>query len=1450
MLERAVLGFNSMDGNSFICCRAVDLRPVGCRVVGFAEAITSRPWVVILLWLVIAAIALPLFAELSNVVKEEMYTLPPSAESMKAQKLIERIAAGKHADADVIIVSGVDLRDNTTLLRLVEWARELNKSVVDRYAAELKGIPFMLAEANASIYEMVSAELARAVNGSETLYSLLEQLDEAYSLALGNASSQVRLLNDTLRAVMEADKGYAEAYKLLVVLSENLDKTVTGLTNISRAYAETTDKLYVLAENMTRLARAIQLMDKEYSQLYQGLKSNTSLLLSLLSNKTLISSLEELLSLLWWQVSRTYYYMELYNGNYTAYATATNLTTVDPRLAPLPREQALYAWKETRSLVESRGLGLDEASLAVAASMFRKQLPSNASLLAPVLVKAWNKTLQVYKQERNTTCLSCLYSVGIEAALSQLRLLNESRLVGVRAAEYTAENSADIAVDILSRALAERGVPASEAKLLAQVAVSGELSPKHVASVIAKLASEEAGPVNATGLLASILASYDPEVSMTLAGSWDKAVDAAATIVAAMGAPGEAAKAVAELVKEYPEPSREQVAAVAAKLLSASLPAEAQPLLDIVVSYDPEGRGVVAEDSSLALGLAVDYVYKAATAMGVSVDRGLVEKIAELVASGKASREALQKQALSLVAERAREERGEGAAKVIVAVLERYDPSARGVLASDPEKALEAVLWLAELQGQRTPFTARDLLAVLKGEKSIEDLVASVFVEESAGRAPLGARHLVEELARIVVREGPGIPSEEKWRIVRQLVLEQMRGYAGATIGAPLPPGLAGEVVDVAIMVARGHLGLEEAARDISERVLLAAVAPRLLEEASGTLVSRDLKSFTVMVAALGEGEKEKAENTMRVGDTARKLLESLGFNAEVYVDGKNVLLYEVREYAIRDVEKTSKLSELGTFIVLLVLLESLLAVTLPYIGIVLGLALGGAIVYIAASHGMIDLSSHIQSIMVTTALGLGADYAGYLIYRFKEEYALTGDAREAARRSLKRAGPAIVASALTVVIGFGSLLLAWDISFLRGFGQAIPIAVAATALASLTLVPALLTVIGGRSWFWWPRRPRQEHFAAKGSKLMKALVKHRRAVLSAMAVLIVVSGYFYAMFQGTHDMKLMLPENAPAYKALKLLGREFYAGVTDPILVVVELPENLWESNASWSILQGLVEEVYDAGSIGVVMAPTHPTGKPLDRAAALEAGGRLFTSSDGRLALIQIVLSVDPYSSEGIKAIREIHRIVHSYAEKHNIKAYMGGTPYATLEMDNILTQQFYQRVLPAAALLMALTFTAIFGGLWISIASLLVIIGAAMTGIMASTILFKYIFGKEMLWFMHIVTLAAVMGVGMDYNSFFLARALEECHKTGCDPEKSVVNAAGRVSKFIVGLSLVVAIAYATLLVAENTGMKEMGFALATTVLVAALMASYLLTPLVVSVLGKHAWWPWGLKKRIEH
>jgi len=1401
--------------------------------MGAARAVARHPKAVIAAWIVIALLAAPLFAKLHTVVKTEQYTLPPNSEAMKADKIVKQVMGGS-ASVGLVIVQGVDLHSNQTLLKLAKWGRAFNETLHREHLGNNpQGLPIILAEANRTIYREILANITKAAGMARKGYENLTRLEEAYLTAVENLTKGLQRLNETAAMIAGADRGYAEAYRGLLQLAAAANKTAQGLRGLDKAYVNLTDTLLGLADKLNRTAAALARLDRVYAGLAANITRGYQGLVSVLSNKTLVGNLSDALGFAWWQASRTYVIMKNYNGSYEAYARLANLTSVSPRLQPLPRQVAEEVYRLVANLVANR-TPVDEASMRAAELLLRGKLPGEARQLLPVLEQAWIRAERTVAQQRfHQPCLVALYRVDNprDAVETQLLVLNASMNASRLAAEQVTANAAEVAAKLLEKMLEGAGLPRQLAeKLVYETATKGTPSPETVANATAVLAERRGAP-SQVAALAAMLPKLDPGMRGVLASNTTAALEAAARLFTEKGAPAAIVKAALRLLEAHG--GRGEAARLAAELLAERLAKErpeAAALARELPRLDPGAQGVLLR-SPEALAKAVAAVLeKEAAARGEKLPPSVFEEIARAVVMGGDVEAVAKRLALQLVAEKAAEKAGEEQAKALLEVLQHFDPGAEGVLARNHTAALEAALWAAEQRGVKLNITAVEAEELLANATAPRLYVERLMLEKLRGRLPPGLEPLVKQLLDELARRGEKLPPEKLWGLIEGYLADML-----ARRGLPGPQ--AREMAATVVRVARGLESAEEAAKRIAERILLGQVAPRLIEEMKGLTVSRSLDGFLVSFSPAGGSRAERASNIRKAREVAVRLLDEEGLrHGEVLASGPDLLMQEAHEYALRDAEKTSKISETATFIVLLLILESVFAVLLPYTGIVLGLLVGGALVYLAARAGVFTVDSTAQSLMITTALGLGADYAAYLVHRFREEVALGADAATAAERALSRAGPAIVASAFTVMIGFGSLLLGWDIAFLRGMGETIPVTVAATAAASLTLVPALLSVLGGRRWFWWPRRPSRERHVGRESKLMRRLHRHHWLVLAILTALMLAGAYSYATFKGSHDIKLMLPSGSEAMKALELLQEKYMPGVTDPIYVAVVLPGPLNSSQQARQALQAVVEAANTTPGVGKVLSPLT---RGMERLAK------------GRYAVVEVIMAIDPYSDQGTKYVETLHDRVHEAAQAHGASAYVGGAPYATLEMDKLLHDRYYHRILPAAATLMILVFTAIFGSLPASIAALIVIMGAAVMGIAASTLLFQHVLGEQVPWFLNIVAMMAVLGVGMDYNSFFLARALEECRRHGCeDTETALARAVGAVGLFIIGLSLVVSSAYMSMITASTVMMRAMGFTLSVTILLAGLMASYLYTPLVIALLGEKAWWPWGSKRRVEH
>ncbi|AEM38893.1 RND superfamily exporter [Pyrolobus fumarii 1A] len=1411
-------------------------------VAGF---IARHPLLVISVWLLVALLATPLFMELNTVVKSIQYSLPPGSEAEQAEKLLTSIKSGG-AHPAIIIVENVDLSDNATLVKLVRWGRVFNESFEEKkLGSNLVSVPVMLASINESIYQRLLEGIEKGSEGASEAYRALLQLNESYTIAYRNLTTMIEQLNEAVKGVVKADRGYSEAYHGLLMLTNASVAVAQGLVELDKRVVNATEQLLLVASKLNETASKLALLDKEASQLAANLTETAALLRSMLGNESIVSRIMEGVAFTWWQVSRTYEYMEAFNGNYTMYVAYTNLTLIDPRLAPLPSSEAKLVWLSVRNLT-LQGIDPDRASLQVAEKLVAEQLATRDARLAkllPLFTQVYWKMLEAEKQRLNVTSLASLYSLDPrQAPYTQLQVLSIARSAGGNATLYITSHADELVSTLLSEQMKRMGIDEETAVQLSQAAVEGRIPAYLAAKAVVELASRTYPEVSTVAdLLIEAISRYDPGLEASLATNRTLAVRAASEMLVKLGVPRNIVELVAPLVEKNIT-SREAYATAAYRLIKEMLvrvKPEAVQLLPLVEKYDPLAEGRLVSDRATLKAAVMEALSRVAGERLAQLPRELVEWIVSRVVEGnQPSPEELREKAISLVESMLAEMVGKEKARLIVEILEKYDPEADATLARNTTLAVQALVEAFEGQEASIPVNKTVVIELVEHPEQLNETFCRLFREEALKRVPSEAKTLAERAINTLCEKGR-LTDSDVWLLVREAIEENIGRISANFTGVSLPEWLKPQLVNAILAVARNETRPEVEAARLSTLILLRDVTPKVMSEAKGLLVARDLKGFIVMFEPSGNVSDERVEKILEAEKLVKETLSRFVSGFNVRMTSSDLVMKEVREYALEDIEKTSKISEAATFLVLLLILESLFAVAMPYLGIGLGIVLGGALVFLAARYGLIDVTNEAQTLMITTALGLGADYAGYLVHRFREEYAIVGDARRAVERALSTAGPAIVASAFTVIIGFASLLLGWDIAFLRSLGETIPITVAATALASLTLVPALLALLGGRSWFWWPRRPSIERHVGRESRLMKSLLRHHRVVLAVLVAVFLVAGYFYVNFHGSHDMKLMLPENADAVKAFDTLKREYMPGLTDPIFVTLKLPKSFHESIEMQTLVENLAKRIERVEGVGIVVAPNATSGETSS-----------LVSSDGKIVALQVILSADPYSWDGEKTIREVHRIVHEYAETHGIEAYVGGAPFAVMEMDEILHERFYYRILPAASILMVAAFTGIFGALPVSIAALLVIIGAAMTGIMASVALFQWLLGKPILWFLHIVTMVAVLGVGMDYNSFFLARALEECRKTNCDVEKALPRAAGAVSLFVVGLALVVSSAYLSLMASSNVGMREMGFTLGLTVMLAGIMAAYLFTPLVIAVLRHRAWWPRGMKRKVVH
>ena len=800
--------------------------------------------------------------------------------------------------------------------------------------------------------------------------------------------------------------------------------------------------------------------------------------------------------------------------------------------------------------------------------------------------------------------------------------------------------------------------------------------------------------------------------------------------------------------------------------------------------------------------------------------------------------------------------------RAVEEVLLKYDPAALGTIEKSRSLAVSALLDVVETFDPdvysfiASNLSRADLYALLDDPLYYIDLSKKLFRENIFAALEkefeeIELKEVYIDLVNRIVDRWPDIDDETIWLWIGVELKNYMEEVdLGELADLDLLNRYLDDVVDRSIEVSRGLSSLDQVIGDLARSIFIDTLE-NLLDE-FGILVSKDRDGFVVLFTPIGDDIYSKYEAGRSIYSTVYFKLSKEFPNAEVYWTGQVAISREIEEAGSGEAERIRLLSQVLVFIVLLVVLESLAAVAIPFIGIFIAAVVSGALIYFIATGGYMDLFNITRLLMITTAFGVGADYTGYLVTRFREEISRHGDPVKAAETSLRRSGPAIVVSALTTMAGFGSLTLGWEFPLFRSLGIALPVTVGVVALVSLTIVPAILSLLGRGGWFWWPRKVALSKYGSVSESRVVRYLAGRAWIVGVIFVLLAVGSVVgIGSIEASHDIRLFLSRDSPALSVVDLVMGEVDPGVIYPITIAIDLGDRR-VSDEVLAYIEELAGRIERLDNIRSVFGPTRPSGVPLDNvslSSIYSSGGDRFISEAKDLVYLEAVLSIDPFSAEALEVVDRVRTVARDWAEDIGARVYVGGASAFSRDLDILVNDIFWFRVLPTATILMIAIFTLIFGGFPASLISVAIVMVSGLIGILLTGFVSRAVFDSPMLWFLPQVVFTAIMGVGMDYNSFYMARAREECVYRGrCGIEGSAM-ASGAVGRLVIGLAFIVVAAYSSLILAATPGNIQIGVAISISVIVASFMASYIVAPILIAKLGVLAWKPWGMRSPRE-
>ncbi|MDH6109888.1 RND superfamily putative drug exporter [Kitasatospora sp. MAP12-15] len=579
------------------------------------------------------------------------------------------------------------------------------------------------------------------------------------------------------------------------------------------------------------------------------------------------------------------------------------------------------------------------------------------------------------------------------------------------------------------------------------------------------------------------------------------------------------------------------------------------------------------------------------------------------------------------------------------------------------------------------------------------------------------------------------------------------------------------------------------------------------------------------------------------------------------------------------DQQDSSKLANtligVGTVVIILLTLflifRSPLIALLPILSIVIYSMVANGLIADASKAFGLNADSSSSAILIVVLFGVGTDYFLFLMFRYRERLRAGDDRKTAVVNAVARVGEAIASAAGAVIVAFSVLILS-SLGMFKALGPELAIAVFVTALASITLVPAVLSLLPERVLFrrtvmwlrWVPHFvvsiPKVRHFRLNPSysDLPGSLIRR----------LWLVRRQFFAARPRKTFAEPWLVE--PTGARFAVLGRTvqrrpgWAAVVSGGLLVVLALGAFSYKGTfdlASGSmpktkesmVVQNTVMSEFSAGaSAPSQVYLTSTNGTPLDPAAfpgyintlsqvkgVAAVAPTPTVSKDKLTADFTVTLKDDPASNAAIDTIGGLRSAAHSAAPQGS-EAYVGGITAVYKDINSAMAHD-YSLVFPIAAVLIMLILGLLLRSAvapWYLMAAVGLGFGATVGA--TSLVFLKFQSQQGIMFMLPMFIYLFVVAIGTDYNILMIARLREEAQE-GHSPREAASLAIRHGGPTVAAAGGILAATFGTMCFAGNTLFSEIGFSVAFGIAVSAFVMAMFFTPALTALLGRKAWWP---------
>ncbi|WP_245672876.1 MMPL family transporter [Aldersonia kunmingensis] len=557
----------------------------------------------------------------------------------------------------------------------------------------------------------------------------------------------------------------------------------------------------------------------------------------------------------------------------------------------------------------------------------------------------------------------------------------------------------------------------------------------------------------------------------------------------------------------------------------------------------------------------------------------------------------------------------------------------------------------------------------------------------------------------------------------------------------------------------------------------------------------------------------------------------------EVNVTGYSPVQNDLMEIENADVARAESFGLPVAMIVLVLALGALVAGFLP-----VGIALVGVLLAAGAmftlSH-VTDFDSLTMAVATMIGIGVGIDYAMFIVSRFREELAVLGvttreqreEIAEAVARSSSTAGKTIIASGIIVMISLCALVIINSPIF-RGIAIGVATAVTAMLIVGVTLLPAVLAELGpavNRGGI--PKRFQPTEISANSDVMQGRWARWARTVMArpvvfgvaSVAILVFAAAPIFGMRYGV-DMGMSALDDKPSGRAATALAANFSSGAIAPIEVIAIGQNDAAMTDEERARLTVFLNTMARDSRVEAVLPAEFSEGYA--SAAAIPAV---------------------PFDSEAAIGLVNDLRTAAERAGAQGPEILIGGSTAEFVDLDEEMTAKL--PLVIAFVLAVSLAFLiVVFRSIALPIKAILMNLLATGAALGITVAVFQWGIGESVLGFtspgfvqtfLPTLVFAVLFGLSMDYE-VFLIRRMREFWETTEDNEYAVAAGIAHTARPITAAAAIMVIVFGSFVTADVLELKQIGFSLAIAVAIDALLVRLVLVPAFMKLFGKWNWW----------